>query len=112
MRIIKLTGETRANLLSDLIKRSPDDYGPYEATVKEIVADVHKRGDEAVLEYTAKFDKADLTPETMRVTEAEIEEAYAAGFASAEQSRMSPDSFFTGFRSHATPPRRSFRRPN
>ena len=78
MRIIKLTGETRANLLSDLIKRSPDDYGPYEATVKEIVADVHKRGDEAVLEYTAKFDKADLTPETMRVTEAEIEEAYAA----------------------------------
>ena len=78
MRIIKLTGEARANLLSDLIKRSPDDYGPYEATVKEIVADVHKRGDEAVLEYTAKFDKADLTPETMRVTEAEIEEAYAA----------------------------------
>ncbi|MCR4837718.1 MAG: histidinol dehydrogenase [Eubacterium sp.] len=78
MRIIKLTGETRANLLSDLIKRSPDDYGPYEATVKEIVADVHKRGDEAVLDYTAKFDKADLTPETMRVTEAEIEEAYAA----------------------------------
>ena len=78
MRIIKLTGETRANLLSDLIKRSPDDYGPYEVTVKEIVADVHKRGDEAVLEYTAKFDKADLTPETMRVTEAEIEEAYAA----------------------------------
>ena len=36
----------------------------------------------------------------------------AAGFASAEQNRMSPDSFFTGFRSHATPPRRSFRRPN
>ncbi|MBR0146612.1 MAG: histidinol dehydrogenase [Eubacterium sp.] len=78
MRIIKLTPETRQNLLSDLIKRSPDDYGPYEATVKEIVADVHKRGDEALLEYTAKFDKASLTPESMRVTEAEIEEAYGA----------------------------------
>ncbi len=78
MRIIKLTKETRQNLLSDLIKRSPDDYGPYEATVKEIVAEVHARGDEALLEYTAKFDKASLTPETMRVTEAEIKEAYDA----------------------------------
>ena len=78
MRIIKLTPETRQNLLSDLIKRSPDDYGPYEKTVKEIVADVHQRGDEALLEYTAKFDKANLTPETMRVTEEEIKAAYAA----------------------------------
>ena len=76
MRIIKLTEESRKNLLTDLIKRSPDDYGPYEATVKEIVADVHSRGDEALLEYTAKFDKATLTPATMRVTDAEIEEAY------------------------------------
>lgn len=78
MRIIKLTPETRKNLLSELIKRSPDDYGPYEATVKEIVNDVHKRGDEALLEYTAKFDKAKLTSETMRVTKEEIEEAYNA----------------------------------
>ena len=72
MRIIKLTQETRQNLLTDLIRRSPDDYGPYEATVKEIVSDVHVRGDEALLEYTAKFDKAVLTKETMRVTEEEI----------------------------------------
>ncbi len=78
MRIIKLTPETRKNLLSELIKRSPDDYGPYEETVKEIVNDVHIRGDEALLEYTAKFDKANLTPETMRVTKEEIEEAYNA----------------------------------
>lgn len=76
MRIIKLTEESRKNLLTDMIKRSPDDYGPYEATVKEIVADVHSRGDEALLEYTARFDKAALTPDTMRVTDAEIEEAY------------------------------------
>ena len=78
MRIIKLTPETRKNLLSELIKRSPDDYGPYEETVKEIVNDVHIRGDEALLEYTAKFDKANLTSETMRVTKEEIEEAYNA----------------------------------
>ncbi len=78
MKIIKLTEETRQNLLKDLIKRSPDDYGPYEATVKEIVAAVHERGDAALLEYTAKFDKAELTPETMRVTEEEIRAAYDA----------------------------------
>ena len=78
MRIIKLTEETQKNLLKDLIRRSPDDYGPYEATVKEIVANVHEKGDAALLEYTAKFDKAELTPETMRVTEEEIREAYDA----------------------------------
>ncbi len=78
MKIIKLTEETRKNLLTELIKRSPDDYGPYEATVKEIVADVQARRDEAVLEYTERFDKAKLTPETMRVTEEEIKAAYDA----------------------------------
>ena len=78
MKIIKLTEETQQNLLKDLIKRSPDDYGPYEATVKEIVANVHENGDAALLGYTAKFDKAELSPETMRVTEEEIKAAYDA----------------------------------
>ena len=78
MRIIELTKETQKNLLKDLIKRSPDDYGPYEATVKNIVAEVHTRGDEALLEYTARFDHAELTPETMRVTKEEIANAYDA----------------------------------
>ena len=78
MRIIELTKETQKNLLKDLIKRSPDDYGPYEATVKKIVAEVHTRGDEALLEYTARFDHAELTPETMRVTKEEIANAYDA----------------------------------
>jgi len=75
MRIMKITPELRGKIQT-LIKRSQDDYGPYEATVKEIVEAVHTRGDEALLEYTAKFDKASLTPETMRVTKEEIDEAY------------------------------------
>ena len=37
MRIVKLTQETKTSLLKDLLKRSPDDYGTYEDTVKEIV---------------------------------------------------------------------------
>jgi len=72
---MKITPELRGKIQT-LIKRSQDDYGPYEATVKEIVEAVHTRGDEALLEYTAKFDKASLTPETMRVTKEEIDEAY------------------------------------
>ena len=75
MRIMKITPELRGKIQT-LIKRSQDDYGPYEATVKEIVEAVHTRGDEALLEYTTKFDKASLTPETMRVTKEEIDEAY------------------------------------
>ena len=47
-----------------------------EGTVTEIIADVRRRGDEALKEYALKFDKAQL--DTLAVTEAEIEEAFAA----------------------------------
>lgn len=77
MKIVKLTNETKNNLLSGLLKRTTDDYGDYEKTVKEIVADVHERGDKAVFEYTKKFDKADINADNIRVTDAEIEEAYS-----------------------------------
>lgn len=46
--------------------------------VREIIENVRRRGDEAVLEYTLRFDGALLTPETMLVSEAEFEAAYAA----------------------------------
>ncbi len=77
MRIIPLTEESKKNLLTELVKRSPDDYGEYESVVKEIVNDVHKNQDKAVFAYTAKFDGAELNAETIRVTEAEIEAAYS-----------------------------------
>ena len=48
------------------------------ATVSDILENVRKNGDKAVLEYTAKFDRLNLTPETMRVTPEEIEKAVAA----------------------------------
>ncbi|MBR6172627.1 MAG: histidinol dehydrogenase [Eubacterium sp.] len=75
MRIIKATPEIRANI-QGMIKRSQDDFGPYEKTVKEILEAVHTEGDKALLSYTERFDKASLTPETMRVSEAEIAAAY------------------------------------
>lgn len=76
MRIIKLTEESRKNILEDLLKRSPNNYDKYQDTVDEILADVRKNGDSAVFAYTRKFDKADLSPDTLYVTEQEIKEAY------------------------------------
>jgi len=46
-----------------------------EAVVRDIIADVRSRGDEALLEYTLRFDKAEL--ETLMVSQEEIKEAMA-----------------------------------
>ena len=76
MRIIKLTEQSKKNILEDLLKRSPNNYDEYQEKVNEILADVRKNGDKAVFEYTRKFDRAELTPDTLYVTEEEIKEAY------------------------------------
>ena len=77
MRIQKLNSDTKKNLLEDLLKRSPNNYGQYEASVKEILDKVKEEKDAAVFAYTAKFDGAELTADTIEVTDAEIEKAYA-----------------------------------
>lgn len=46
MRIIELTGETKKNILNDLLKRSPNNYGEYEETVNGIIEQVRERGDQ------------------------------------------------------------------
>jgi histidinol dehydrogenase len=76
MRTIKLTEETKKNLLQDLLKRSPSSYGEYEGRVAAIVNAVKEKKDEAVFSYTEQFDHAKLNADTIRVTEAELEEAY------------------------------------
>ena len=76
MRIVKLTKETKENILNDLLKRSPNNYSEYESTVNDILADVRERGDQALFEYTLKFDRFALNEDNIRVTRAEIEEAY------------------------------------
>lgn len=76
MRTIKLTEETKKNLLQDLLKRSPSSYGEYEGRVADIVNAVREKGDAAVFEFTEKFDKVKVTAYTVRVTKAELAEAY------------------------------------
>ncbi|MCR4721593.1 MAG: histidinol dehydrogenase [Lachnospiraceae bacterium] len=77
MKIVKLDESSKKNLLKELLKRSPGQYREYEDKVAAIVEDVRDRGDEAVFEYTKKFDGFDLSPENILVTQAEIDEAYA-----------------------------------
>ena len=76
MRIVNLTEETRKNILKDLLKRSPSNFGSYADTVEKIVNDVRDRGDEALFGYTKQFDKADITAGNVLVTKEEIEYAY------------------------------------
>lgn len=76
MRIIKLTRESKTNLLNDLLKRSPNHYTEYEETVNSILEDVRKNGDSALFAYTQKFDHYTLNAENIRVTKEEIEAAY------------------------------------
>lgn len=76
MRILTLTEDTRKNLLEDLLKRSPNSYKQYEDSVNEIIENVRQNGDSAVFSYTRQFDGADISRETVRVTRAEIDEAY------------------------------------
>lgn len=76
MRIEKLDSSTKKNLLEDLLKRSPNSYGKYEASVKEILDCVKNRGDEAVFAYTKQFDGAVTDASNIQVTEEEIQEAY------------------------------------
>lgn len=76
MRIVTLTSETKQNLLENLLKRSTNDYGEYEKVVAEIIEQVKSRKEEAIFEYSRKFDKCELTKETFEVTRADIEEAY------------------------------------
>lgn len=76
MKIVTLTEESKQNLLENLLKRSPQNYGEYEGRVAEIVENVRARGDEAVFAYTKQFDRADITAENIRVTEEEIAQAY------------------------------------
>lgn len=78
MRIVSLTKETTKDILEDLLKRSPNNYGNYEAAVAEILNKVRLEGDRALFDYTREFDKSEITKETIRVTEEEIQEAYDA----------------------------------
>ena len=77
MRIVTLNEKTKKNLLSDLLKRSPNHYGEFIDRVNDIIDTVRTNGDAAIFDYTKRFDGADINAGNLRVTKEEIEEAYA-----------------------------------
>lgn len=76
MRIVELTKDTMQNVLEDLLKRSPNSYGEFEGRVAEIIQNVKNNRDQAVFDYTRRFDGAEIGQENIRVTDEEIREAY------------------------------------
>lgn len=76
MRIQKLDEKCKTNLLEDLLKRSPNQYTEYEDRVAAILQTVKSEKDKAIFDYTKQFDGIEISKDTIRVTEAEIREAY------------------------------------
>ena len=68
MRTVALTKESTKDILENLLKRSPNNYGKFESAVDEILKNVKEKGDEALFAYTKEFDKTEVTKETIRVT--------------------------------------------
>lgn len=75
MRIVRLDETSRKNILADLLKRDPNQYGTYADAVQDIIDTVKRDRDKAVFAYTREFDHADIDPSNIRVTEEEMEEA-------------------------------------
>ena len=60
-----------------LLNAKREDSPDVDAVVADIIADVRARGDAAVIELTERFDRIALTPETLRITAAEVAAATA-----------------------------------
>ena len=76
MKILTLTEESKTDILENLLKRSPNSYGQFESQVAEIIENVRAKKDAALFDYTRRFDGADISADTILVTDAEIKEAY------------------------------------
>lgn len=77
MKKVFLNEDNKRNLLETLLKRSQNQYTEYAQRVESILAEVKEKKDEAVFAFTRQFDHADINRSNIRVTEQEIEEAYA-----------------------------------
>ena len=75
MRTLQITEDTIQSILTDLLKRSPNNYTAFESSVSEIIEAVRKDQDAAVFAYTERFDRARLTADTVEVNPEEIKKA-------------------------------------
>lgn len=78
MKIIKADAAEFETFFRELRRRGGAFTPELLATVTEIVRDVAARGDAALFDYTARFDKYELTAESVEVTDKEKKEALSA----------------------------------
>ena len=69
MKTVRLNAQTEMELQDTLRRRSTNSFSEQQAKVDKIVADIRERGDEALFEYTERFDGVKLTEDTVTVTE-------------------------------------------
>ena len=60
---------------NDLLGAKREMSQDVDQTVREIIGNVIARGDEAVIDYTSRFDRLDLTSESLAISSADIEQA-------------------------------------
>ncbi len=77
VRRMNLDETSMENILENLLKRSPNQYGAYQDKVDKILGEVRIKGNEALFAFTEEFDGAKLSAENIRVTGEEIKEAYS-----------------------------------
>lgn len=75
MRILRIGEESFNRYLSGLEKRMIEDPPHLEGEIRTILQDVKRRGDEALLRYTERFDQVQLLPSQIEVKREEIREA-------------------------------------
>jgi histidinol dehydrogenase len=76
IRTIKTSDAHFDTIFTEILNRGEEDAGNVDGIVTEILLNVKKRGDAALLEYTARFDNFTTTSEKLKVSEDEIEEAF------------------------------------
>lgn len=74
MKRLNTTSSQFAAELKAVLARRGEQSGSVAEPVRAILADVQKRGDEALCEYTERFDRLKLSPAQLRISEAEIRE--------------------------------------
>lgn len=76
MRILNMWDEGFQAAMQSLLCRSRETLTTAEGAVREILAQVRSQGDQALVEYTARFDKVRLSPDNLQVSCREIDNAW------------------------------------
>jgi len=74
-RILKSGTPEYRKFLHSLLDRRSGDGHDIDTAVSKIIADVRRRGDRALIEYTRRFDRVALTSRTLRVSKRELRRA-------------------------------------